>query len=364
MDQGRVLVVDDDPSFAEVMALHLARRGFHVESARDGMDALKTLRSAPGIAVMVTDLMMPGVSGLELLRMARQIDPRLEVIVITAAEAMEMAISALREHGAFDYLRKPLEMMDELSFAVQRAVAHRNLYIERDTYRGQVISQAERLQSLLASVPEAVLSADRRGVLTVVNQRASQLLGHGDIVGADAVARLPEPLARFLTQWLTMEETNPAAQELGWPADKLHKVVLTPLYDRNGVRDGWVMVLQEVTLLRRMERQLARWQEETALEFIQPIGRALALLKAAPERVPQEVRQEVDQALAAAYSSLVHAEAWARKTFRPPKDEKPINQANRLADPVPAHVESDPGVEGIALTGQTGSGAAGRSTAV
>ena len=85
MDPVRVLVVDDDDALLNMMSLHLRKKGFQVECAKDGFEAMQVLRSSGPFCVMVTDLMMPGLSGLELLRRARKLDPLIEVIVITAA---------------------------------------------------------------------------------------------------------------------------------------------------------------------------------------------------------------------------------------------------------------------------------------
>ena len=136
MEPVRVLVVDDDDALLNMMSLHLRKKGFQVECAKDGHEAMQVLRTSGPFCVMVTDLMMPGLSGLELLRRARKVDPLIEVIVITAAGSVEMAISALRESGAYDYLTKPLGMISELSLAVQRAANHRELRLERESMRG------------------------------------------------------------------------------------------------------------------------------------------------------------------------------------------------------------------------------------
>ena len=93
----RVLVVDDNDSFRGLMATHLSRSGYRVDMAVDGLEALELIRRAPGTyAVMVTDLMMPRLNGLELVREARHVDPQLQVVVITAATTLEMAIAALQ----------------------------------------------------------------------------------------------------------------------------------------------------------------------------------------------------------------------------------------------------------------------------
>ncbi len=114
MEQDRVekvIVADDDEALLRLMVSHLQRRGYQVESAQDGLEAFETIRTNGPFAVLVTDLMMPSMSGLELLRESRKLDPWLEVIVITAAGTLESAISAMREDGAYDYLTKPLGMI-------------------------------------------------------------------------------------------------------------------------------------------------------------------------------------------------------------------------------------------------------------
>ena len=84
MTVERVLVVDDDEALLNLMALALRRRGYQVEQALDGFSALKLLAAEPGCSVLLTDLMMPAVSGLELLRAAKQVAPDVEVVLMTA----------------------------------------------------------------------------------------------------------------------------------------------------------------------------------------------------------------------------------------------------------------------------------------
>lgn len=134
-EQERVLVVDDDKALCYLMVKHLQRRGYDVERARDGHTGFQALQEKGPFAVLVTDWIMPNMGGLELLRKARQLDPRLEVIVITASATTEQAISTILEAGAYDYLTKPLETISDLSLAVGRATAHRRLRLEQKALR-------------------------------------------------------------------------------------------------------------------------------------------------------------------------------------------------------------------------------------
>jgi len=251
----RVIVADDDEALLRLMVSHLQRRGYQVESALDGLEAFEALRANGPFAVLVTDLMMPSMSGLELLRESRKLDPWLEVIVITAAGTLESAISAMREDGAYDYLTKPLGMISELSLAVGRAAAHRRLQLERQTLEARVAADAERFRTLVSNTGDAVLSADEQGNLIVVNPVAARLLGKDDLAGSQALQSLPPPLAKLITDWQTAGNGGGAmVVEITWPNQSLQSVSLVPIQEAKGSAGGWMMILRDVTHLRNSKK--------------------------------------------------------------------------------------------------------------
>jgi DNA-binding response OmpR family regulator len=104
MPAGRVLVVDDDPNLGEVVARYLAREGYEVDVARDGISGLdRALTGLPDVVVL--DLMLPGLDGLEVLRRLRRVAP-IPVVMLTARGNEEDRVAGL-ELGADDYLGKP-----------------------------------------------------------------------------------------------------------------------------------------------------------------------------------------------------------------------------------------------------------------
>ncbi|MDP2313896.1 MAG: sigma-54 dependent transcriptional regulator [Pseudomonadota bacterium] len=117
--RSRILVVDDEPSIRKVLQAHLARDGHAVETATDGGEAITRLEGEP-FDLVITDLKMPGVGGLELLAHVRQNLPGLPLIVITAHGTVDSAVEALKL-GAFDYITKPFDLA-ELRTAVDKAL--------------------------------------------------------------------------------------------------------------------------------------------------------------------------------------------------------------------------------------------------
>ena len=127
MRRQTVLVVDDDQSLRRVMEMQLEDLGCEVLTAASGQEALEIL-SDRSVAVVLTDLKMPGVSGLDLVRAVKKNDPGTLIVVITAYGTVETAVSAMRD-GAYDYLTKPLDQQ-QLSLVVKRALEHRGLLDE------------------------------------------------------------------------------------------------------------------------------------------------------------------------------------------------------------------------------------------
>ena len=120
----RVLAVDDDPAQRALLRRWLTHFGCEVETAPDGIEALARLREQP-YDVLLTDLRMPGIDGLQLLAMARELQPELAVVFLSGAGTMDEAIAALRFHRAFDFVRKPLQDFQELDGIIRRAIKAR-----------------------------------------------------------------------------------------------------------------------------------------------------------------------------------------------------------------------------------------------
>jgi two-component system, NtrC family, response regulator HydG len=149
MSRSRVLIVDDEPDMVENCARILFRAGYECQTATDSREALTLLEAAPP-DLLLTDLKMPGMDGMELLRRARELDPGLPVIMITAFATIESAVAAIKE-GAFDYLPKNFSV-DQLSMAVDRALRHRELHIENRNLRQQ-LQQVLGLENILGRSP-------------------------------------------------------------------------------------------------------------------------------------------------------------------------------------------------------------------
>ncbi|MFC1461976.1 response regulator [Verrucomicrobiota bacterium] len=118
MDEYKILVIEDDRDARDILARVVAKEGFKVIAAEDGREGLAAFEKEHP-QIVVTDLRMPHIDGIQVMRAMRQVSPSPEVIVVTGYGETDTAISALRE-GALDYLQKPIDL-DQLATAIGRA---------------------------------------------------------------------------------------------------------------------------------------------------------------------------------------------------------------------------------------------------
>ncbi|MBI5529270.1 MAG: sigma-54-dependent Fis family transcriptional regulator [Deltaproteobacteria bacterium] len=124
MPQPRILLADDEVNILKVLSAMLRREGYDVHAAQDGVEALKAFGQKVFDAV-ITDLKMPGMDGMTLLREIAKKDPDVPVIIITAHGTVDTAVEALKT-GAFDYITKPFEQ-DDLKAVIAKALKTREL---------------------------------------------------------------------------------------------------------------------------------------------------------------------------------------------------------------------------------------------
>lgn len=132
---SRILVVDDDRANLESVARIFEHEGLSTVTASNGIDALSRLREG-NVSVMVSDVMMPGMDGQELLRAARLIRPEVEVVLMTAYATVETAVAAMRE-GAYDFITKPLKRHALLK-TIQKALEKQALMAENRNLKAKL----------------------------------------------------------------------------------------------------------------------------------------------------------------------------------------------------------------------------------
>jgi DNA-binding NtrC family response regulator len=151
MPSPSLLLVDDDPMPRETLSTLLQGEGFQVTTAATGEAAEKILKEAhPPFDLVITDLVMPGKSGMDVLKTALKMNPSCTVLVLTGFGSVREATEAM-ELGAFDFVTKPMQI-DQFRNTLRRLMERRTLAHERDELRARVkelTERAERLETTL-----------------------------------------------------------------------------------------------------------------------------------------------------------------------------------------------------------------------
>jgi len=128
MEKYRVLVVDDEKEFLETIVKRLKRRHLYVEGAENGPEAIEMVRNGK-FDVVLLDVKMPGMDGVEVLREMKKLKPLMEVVMLTGHASVESGIEGMKL-GAFDYLMKPVEL-EQLIEKLNDAYEKKRLQEER-----------------------------------------------------------------------------------------------------------------------------------------------------------------------------------------------------------------------------------------
>jgi len=176
---GKILVADDESDIRELLGDFLLGEGYECLLAVDAFDALEKFQSTPDIDLVMSDIRMPGKTGLELLGEIKEIDSDVMVIMISAVKDIESAISAMSK-GAYDYVAKPFKLT-EVGLIAKKAIEKRRLIQENKEYQKELERMvAERTREL----KDALIKLDQtyiftlRALVTALDTRDEETQGH------------------------------------------------------------------------------------------------------------------------------------------------------------------------------------------
>jgi DNA-binding NtrC family response regulator len=178
---GRILFIDDDKAGREVALFNLRRAGYEITSAEDGQEGL-SLFSPEKFDLVITDVKMPGISGIEVLRRIKKQAPEIPVLVITAFGNVETAVEAMK-NGAYDFIGKPFQR-DQLLLSVERALERRHLATEVRELRIRASGVEREIVGSSSAMKRLLEIADR-----VSRTDAGILITGESGTGKEAIAR-------------------------------------------------------------------------------------------------------------------------------------------------------------------------------
>jgi two-component system response regulator PilR (NtrC family) len=183
MALNKILVVDDEESIREFFEIMLKREGYEVTTASNGVEALDRLKKER-MDLVISDLQMPEMSGMQLLQAAKEVDPELLLIMITAFGSTETAVEAMKL-GAYDYVQKPFKI-DEVKIIIRQALEKRSLRIENAQLKRE-LGTKYAFDNIIGSAPPMLRIYEM--VKRVANTKSSVLITGESGTGKELIAR-------------------------------------------------------------------------------------------------------------------------------------------------------------------------------
>lgn len=185
MRKLQILIVEDGQSQREMLRDFLAREGHTVLTAEDGNQAIQSVQDGH-FDLLLCDFKMPGKTGLEVLKEVKQINPEIDVIMMTAYGTIETAVDAMKS-GAVDYITKPIEL-DDLLLHIDRIAEHRTLIRENEILRSQLKDRGVTTDQIIYQSPKMETLVNMAG--RIAASRATVLIQGESGTGKELLARL------------------------------------------------------------------------------------------------------------------------------------------------------------------------------
>ncbi len=312
-DQVNILVIDDEQIMREGCSRILCKDGWAVLTAENGKHGLDQIQANPEkIDLILLDLMMPGISGMEVLDHVRTIDPNLLVIVITGYATVESAVEAMKK-GAYDFIPKPFTP-DQLRIVVRRALERRLLQKEADFLRRErerslrdIATEKSKIKTIINCMGDGVLVCDRDSCIVLSNPAASRML------------KIPETslLGNFLPQCNLHPELSKVIEEslktndigytsvsqelsIGESGEIFLRAHTAPVRNDLGETMGSVSVLQDISHLKELDKMKSEFIAMVTHELRAPIAAVEQQLNVILNRMAGEVTAKQEQLLSRA----------------------------------------------------------------
>jgi PAS domain S-box-containing protein len=278
-----VLVIDDEESIRVLLRVSLKRKGYDVLLAANGEEGIEAFEKAKP-SIVITDIKMPGMDGLEVLKRIKRSDPDTRIIVVTGHGEMESAIEALQLEAA-DFINKPITDA-ALSVALKRAeeVLWMKKMLRKYTsnLEGLVQDSTEELRAaldfqknLIQSSIDGIVAADKGGMVVVFNQGAERLLGYtaDEVVGKKHMDGFFPPGVHIrLRQALDSENHGGTGRLVNYEnmamskngAEIAVRISGATLLE-NGKTTGFVCFLQDLREIKRLQRELIENERVSAM---------------------------------------------------------------------------------------------------
>lgn len=300
----KLLVIDDEKVIREGCREVLTPEGFDVVLAENGEQGLKMIEEEH-FDVILLDLMMPGLSGFDVLSNVKEFHPDTAIIIITGYATVEHSIEAMKK-GAFDFIPKPFSP-DQLRVVVSKAIEHTGALKD-------IANEKSRMRVLINLLANGVMVTDAEQKVVLANPAFMKIMGfQGEsIIGRPFTVLIKnEQLRQMIERALFTSEDVPTEQteELDIGENKENEAAVyvakcRPFRDRIGRNLGTITVLSDITYLKEINQRQSDFVSMVAHEIRSPMNSVLAQIKVIRDGLAGDVSQKQSEILGRASEKI------------------------------------------------------------
>jgi len=273
----KILVVDDEPRIRDACQMVLSEEGFEVALAADGEQGLQMI-GEEHFDIVLVDLMMPVLSGFEVLSHVKKNHPDTVVIVITGYATLEHSVRAMKK-GAFDFIPKPFTP-DQLRAVVTKAIKYNQALQD-------IADTNSRLRVMVNRLTDGVMASDSDNHVVLANPAFLHMIGyHGEAVLGLSIEdiKVGEQLRNMIDRALVMasDKCTEITEEMTWGSGDTKRIFnakCAPFPGRSGVNIGTITVLNDITALKEMEQMKSDFVSMVSHEVRSPMNSLLMQIK-------------------------------------------------------------------------------------
>lgn len=308
VDEIRILVIDDETVIREGAEKILSRAGWTTATANNGESGLAILKKG-GFQILLLDLMMPGISGMDVLKDVREQYPELLVIVITGYATIENAVSAMK-NGAYDFIPKPFTP-DQLRLVIQRAIEKLTLKREAELLRLEqekslqdIANEKSRTLTIINHMADGVLVTDQNGCVVLHNPAVTRMLELEKGLPAEKnILKWSDNtmLTDMLEKVLSIKDFNSQgiSRELSWgePPQRFFIAHSAPVRNEQGGILGSVTIFNDVTRFKELDRMKSDFVNMASHELRSPLSSIRQQISVMTEGLAGEISTEQEKML-------------------------------------------------------------------
>ncbi|NQT56497.1 MAG: response regulator [Desulfobacteraceae bacterium] len=300
----RILVVDDEKRIRDGCHMVLTQEGFDVAKAETGELGIKMIEEAH-YDIILLDLMMPGLSGFDVLAHVKALHPDTVIIVITGYATVEYSIEAMKK-GAFDFIPKPFSP-DQLRVVVSKAIEYTRTLQD-------IANEKSRMRVLINHLASGVITTDNQKRVALANPAFLKMIDyHGESVIGRPVTEFikDEKLNLMIDQALSMpaDEFIELSEEMNFGGEGGKEEIFigarcVPFRDRLGRTLGTVTMLHDITTLKKMDQLKSDFVSMVAHEIRSPMNSVLAQLKVILDGIAGDLTEKQQEILGRASDKI------------------------------------------------------------